>query len=126
MPTAERASTATIAKALATDVVCVLVFCAIGRRSHAEGLTLTGVAETAWPFLTGTGVGWLLARAWRTPVSPAPTGLVVWVCTVVVAMLLRKATSQGTATSFIVVASITTAVLLLGWRGAAALVARRS
>jgi Protein of unknown function (DUF3054) len=128
MPTAERPSTATatVAKALTADVVCVLVFCAIGRRSHAEGLTVSGIAETAWPFLTGTGVGWLLARAWRAPVSPVPTGLVVWVCTVVVAMLLRKATSQGTAASFIVVASITTAVLLLGWRGVATLAARRS
>lgn len=124
--TAEHPSTSTAAKAFAADVVCVLVFCAIGRRSHAEGLTVSGIAETAWPFLTGTGVGWLLARAWRTPVSLAPTGLVVWVCTVVVAMLLRKATSQGTATSFIVVASITTAVLLLGWRAVAQLVARRS
>ncbi|PRC45182.1 DUF3054 domain-containing protein [Mycobacterium sp. ITM-2017-0098] len=126
MPTAERRSTATVAKALVADVVCVLVFCAIGRRSHAEGLTVSGIAETAWPFLTGTGVGWLLARGWRSPTALAPTGLVVWVCTVVVAMLLRKATSQGTATSFIVVASITTAVLLLGWRGAVQLAARRS
>jgi hypothetical protein len=126
MPTAERPATATVAKALTADVVCVLVFCAIGRRSHAEGLTVSGIAETAWPFLTGTGVGWLLARAWRAPVSPVPTGLVVWVCTVVAAMLLRKATSQGTAASFIVVASITTAVLLLGWRGVATLAARRS
>ncbi|MGZ8803446.1 MAG: DUF3054 family protein, partial [Mycobacterium sp.] len=40
------------------------------------------------------------------------------------AMLLRKATSQGTAVSFIVVASLTTAVLLLGWRAAARLITR--
>ena len=46
--------------ALFTDVVCVIVFCTIGRRSHAEGLTVAGIAQTAWPFLAGTGVGWLL------------------------------------------------------------------
>lgn len=126
MPTADSTPPATVAKALAADVVCILVFCAIGRRSHAEGLTLAGIAETAWPFLTGAGTGWLLARGWRSPVSLAPTGLVVWACTVVVAMLIRKATAQGTATSFIVVASIVTAVLLLGWRGAATLVTRRA
>ncbi len=101
---------------MAADVVCVVVFCAIGRRSHAEGLTLAGVAETAWPFLSGTAVGWLLSRAWRNPAAVAPTGVAVWVCTVVVGMLLRKLTSAGVAPSFIVVASITTAVLLLGWR----------
>ena len=127
MPNADRPPAATtVTKALAADVLCVLVFCTIGRRSHAEGLTLGGIAETAWPFLTGTAAGWLLIRGWRNPAAAVPTGIVVWVCTVVVAMLLRKATAQGTATSFIVVASITTAVLLLGWRGAVQLAARRA
>lgn len=111
--------------ALIADIVCVIVFCTIGRRSHAEGLTVSGIAQTAWPFLTGTAVGWLVIRGWRQPFSVVPTGLAVWVCTVVVGMLLRKATSAGVATSFVVVASVSTAVLLLGWRGAAALLRRR-
>ncbi|GAB3229728.1 DUF3054 domain-containing protein [Mycolicibacterium hippocampi] len=119
MRNGERPSARVAAGALAADVVCVVVFCTIGRRSHAEGLTVSGIVETAWPFLTGTAVGWVLSRGWQRPTSLAPTGLVVWVCTVVVAMLLRKATSQGTAVSFIVVASVTTAVLLLGWRALA-------
>ena len=102
--------------ALATDVVCVIVFCAIGRRSHAEGLTVSGIAETAWPFLVGTAAGWLLSRGWRRPAALVPTGVTVWLCTVVAGMLLRKLTSAGTATSFIVVASLSTALLVLGWR----------
>jgi Protein of unknown function (DUF3054) len=110
--------------ALLTDVVCVIVFCTIGRRSHAEGLTVAGIAQTAWPFLAGTGVGWLLIRGWRQPFTVIPTGVVVWVCTVVVGMLLRKATSAGVQASFVVVASIVTAVLLLGWRVVAALFRR--
>ena len=111
--------------ALLADVVCVLVFCAIGRRSHAEGITVAGVAETAWPFLTGTAVGWLAGAGWRRPDALAPTGVVIWLCTVVVGMLLRKATSAGTAVSFVVVASLSTAILLLGWRVGAAVLARR-
>ncbi|MFN8032499.1 MAG: DUF3054 domain-containing protein [Mycobacterium sp.] len=111
-----RNSTRPAALAFLADVVLVVVFCAIGRRSHAEGLTLAGIAETAWPFLSGTLVGWLLARAWRAPTAVAPSGVVVWVSTIVVGMLLRKATSQGVATSFIVVAALVTALLLLGWR----------
>lgn len=107
------------------DVLAVLVFCAAGRRSHAEGLTAAGIAETAWPFLVGTAVGWLLSRGWRRPTAVAPTGVVVWVSTVVVGMLLRKATSAGVAASFVVVASLVTALLLLGWRVVAAVVARR-
>jgi hypothetical protein len=101
---------------LAVDIACVLLFCAIGRRSHAEGITLAGVAQTAWPFLSGTAAGWLLSRGWRRPTALVPTGVTVWVATVIVGMLLRKASSQGVAASFVVVASLVTAVLLLGWR----------
>jgi Protein of unknown function (DUF3054) len=107
------------------DVVGVLVFAAVGRRSHAEGLTVAGVAETAWPFLVGTAVGWLFSRGWRRPTAVVPTGLVVWVCTVAIGMLLRKATSAGVAGSFVVVASAATAVVLLGWRVAVAALRRR-
>ncbi|MET0995742.1 MAG: DUF3054 domain-containing protein [Mycobacterium sp.] len=111
--------------AVVADVICIVVFCTIGRRSHAEGLSVAGIAETAWPFLAGTAVGWLLARGWRRPVALVPTGVVVWVCTIVVGLLLRKVTSQGVAPSFIVVASLVTAALLLGWRAVARPLTRR-
>src|SRR4051794_37398944 len=113
--------------ALATlaDIVGIVVFCVIGRRSHAEGLTAAGVAETAWPFLMGTAVGWLAARAWRHPTAVVPTGVVVWLCTIVVGMPARRATSAGVAVSFVIVASVATAVLLLGWRLLAAGIRRR-
>jgi hypothetical protein len=110
---------------LATDVIGVLVFCAVGRRSHAEGLSITGVASTAWPFVTGTVIGWLASRGWRRPTAVVPTGVVVWLCTVVVGMLLRKASSAGVAASFVVVASTVTAALLLGWRVGVGLALRR-
>ena len=104
---------------LGIDVACVLVFCAIGRRSHDEGLNVAGIATTAWPFLSGTAVGWLASRAWRRPAAVYPTGVVVWLCTVALGMLLRKVTAAGVAGSFVVVASTVTAVLLLGWRAIA-------
>jgi hypothetical protein len=110
---------------LGVDAGCVLVFCAVGRRSHDEGLDVAGVATTAWPFLAGTAIGWLLARGWRRPTAVAPTGIVVWVCTVAVGMVLRKVSSAGVAVSFVVVASSVTAVLLLGWRAALQVVSRR-
>jgi hypothetical protein len=113
------------AAAFAADVVCVVLFATIGRRSHAEGLTITGIAETAWPFVSGAVVGWLLSTGWRRPLTLLPTGVVVWVCTVALGMLLRRLTSAGTASSFIVVASLSTAVLLLGWRAAVGRLRRR-
>ncbi len=102
---------------LGIDVGCVLVFCAVGRRSHDEGLNVAGIAATAWPFLSGTVLGWVVSRAWRRPTAVYPTGVVVWLCTVAAGMLLRKTTSAGVAASFVVVASTVTALLLLGWRG---------
>src|SRR6185369_8390987 len=116
------------AAALLADVVAVLVFCAIGRRSHDEGLSLTSIAETAWPFLTGTVAGWLLSRGWRRPTALVPTGVVVWVCTVAVGMALRKSgvagADHGVTASFVVVAATATAVLLLGWRAGVRAAAR--
>ena len=41
------------------DIVIVLVFVAIGRTAHAHGVTIAGLASTAWPFLARLAVGWL-------------------------------------------------------------------
>lgn len=116
----------TVFFALAADAACVVLFTTVGRRNHDEGLTLAGIAETSWPFLVGAGVGWLLARGWRRPTAVTPSGLTVWLCTVAVGMLLRRATSEGTALSFVVVASLATGVLMLGWRVAVAALRRRA
>ena len=118
-------STKHVWPAVVADAACVIVFCAIGRRSHAEGVTVAGVAQTAWPFLVGGTVGWFASRGWRRPLAIAPTGIAVWVCTIAVGMLLRKANSGGVAVTFVAVASVVTAVLLLGWRALAGLVSRR-
>ncbi len=125
MPIDSSEQTRTALTALATDVACLIVFAAIGRRSHDEGLNVIGIAETAWPFVSGALAGWVLSLGWRRPYSLIPTGVAVWVCTIVLGMLLRKLTSAGVAPSFIVVASISTAVLLLGWRAAIHVMIRR-
>jgi len=111
-----------VAVAAACDVVAVLLFVALGRRSHDEGgNVVAGVLSVAAPFLIALAVGWAAARAWRAPMAWR-TALVVWPVTVAVGMLLRRFVfDRGAATSFIVVATIATGVLLLGWR----LVARR-
>jgi DUF3054 family protein len=126
MQTDERVLARPAALAVLADLACVVLFCTIGRRSHAEGLSVAGIDGTAWPFLTGTAAGWVLARGWRRPLALTPTGVVVWACTVAVGMLLRKASSQGVAVSFVVVASLVTATLLLGWRAVALLVTRKT
>ncbi|OBH19684.1 DUF3054 domain-containing protein [Mycolicibacter terrae] len=111
---------------LGVDLVAVLIFCALGRRSHDEGITLAGLAATAWPFLSGTILGWLLSRGWLRPTALVPTGVIVWISTVLIGMALRAATAAGVAWTFVLVASTVTAVFLLGWRAVFALVARRA
>lgn len=123
MPADRRAAPAALA-ALTVDLACVAVFAAAGRRSHDEGVSLAGVTDTAWPFLTGAALGWLLSRGWRHPAAVVPTGITVWVCTVAVGMLMRRATSAGTAPGFILVAALVTGVLLIGWRAAVTAVRR--
>ena len=105
------------------DVALVLLFAAVGRRSHAEGLDVAGVLRTAVPFLVGTAAGWLLASLTLDsgPRSLA-FGAVGLACTVVVGMLLRRVAGEGTALSFVLVATSVLAVLLLGWRAVATLV----
>jgi hypothetical protein len=97
---------------LALDVAVVLVFAVLGRRSHEEGGGLAGVGDTAWPFLVGLLIAHLAMRgsaSWRA-------GLVVWVCSVATGMVLRQLTGDGTAFSFVLVATGFLGAGLVGWR----------
>jgi hypothetical protein len=123
-PPVARVRPRTILLALLLDIVLVVGFAALGRASHDSDV-FGGLWLTAWPFLVGLGVGWLVMTAWRAPDAPVRTGLGVWAATVVGGMLLRAASGQGTALPFIIVATVTLLVLLVGWRLIAALVTRR-
>jgi len=82
--------------------------------------------EVAAPFLIGAAVGWGASRGWRAPTSLA-TGAAAWAGALAVGMVLRNlAWDRGTAPSFVVVAAIALAVLLLGWRLVLRLRARRA
>jgi len=113
----------TIALALGLDISLVIAFAAIGRASHDSDV-LAGLLRTAWPFLVGLAVGWLVTFAWRVPTAPVRTGLGVWAATVIGGMLLRAASGQGTALPFIIVAGVTLLAALVGWRVVAALIER--
>lgn len=117
------------ALALLLDVVLVFVFAAIGRATH-DGDVLgpfgSGLATTAWPFVAALLIGWLVTRAWRRPSAVVRTGLPVWAITVALGMVLRGLSGQGIAVAFVIVATLTLALLLLGWRGIARLASRSS
>lgn len=119
-----------LAVAACCDLIALVVFVAIGRRSHDEAESVAGFLHTLWPFVVGAAVGWAIAYAVTRsrgflPSRIVPDGLVIWVSTVIVGMVLRVVSDQGTAVSFVIVASIATGVLLVGWRGLAAVADRR-
>lgn len=123
--TPQATATRTWAAAAATDVVLIMVFAAVGRDAHHRGDVLTGVLLTAWPFLLGAAAGWGAARAWRNPLSPVRAGIAVWLGALIGGMLLRAATGQSVVLPFVIVATLSLAVLLLGWRLVTALIRRR-
>lgn len=112
---------------IAGDVVAVLAFAAIGRASHAEGITLSGLAHTAWPFLVGLAVGWIVILAARLRGEQVwPAGVVVWGSTVVIGLALRGLSGAGLSGLFPVIAGISLAVVLLAPRAIASFVSGRS
>ena len=123
--TARPAARPEILRAVVLDAALVIVFVLIGRASHGEDLAPSGVLGTAWPFLAAGVVGWIVARAWRAPSRVVPTGLLVWGVTIVVGMVLRALTGEGVVVPFVITTAIILGILLLGWRGIAAVASRR-
>jgi hypothetical protein len=98
------------------DVLAVLIFVAIGRRSHEQANSISGLLQTAAPFLIALAVSWVVL-ALTKPTGTLVPALVVWAVTVGGGMLLRNvAFSEGTAVSFIIVTTITLFVLIVGAR----------
>lgn len=110
------------------DLLLVVAFAAIGRASHEQGVFGPGglgLLQTSWPFAAALVLGWILTLAWRRPAAPVRTGLGVWAVTVIGGMLLRTASDQGTALPFVIVATVTLLLMLVGWRVIATLLSRR-
>lgn len=106
---------------LLLDAVAVIVFAAIGRESHAEGVAVLGVLEVAAPFLVGAAVAAAAGRTWRDPLAWS-AGLATWAGAAVLGLALRAALLGRLPVSFAVVATVALGVLILGWRGVARLV----
>jgi hypothetical protein len=122
MPSAAPTSRVTLLAA-AADAVAVVVFAAVGRLSHGVTDDLLGLLGTAAPFGVGLAAAWATPLVRRDPVA-LRAGAVAVVCTAGLGLLLRAGFTGRLPLSFAVVATVSLAVLLLGWRGLAALVSR--
>ncbi|WP_426184090.1 DUF3054 domain-containing protein [Microbacterium sp. TWP3-1-2b2] len=115
-----------VALVVIIDVILVSVFCTIGRLSHAEGVLsdIPGLLNTTWPFLVALLVAHAVMLIRRTPADRMLPGAVIWAVTVVVGLSLRALSGQGTALAFMIVATLTLALFLIGWRAVVALARR--
>jgi len=107
--------------AAAVDLIAVALFVVIGRASHRHAETAAGVASTAWPFAVGLGSGWALVallgrRGTRVDPSTLASGAAICAATVAGGMVLRVVAGQGTAPSFVGVATGFLGALMLGGR----------
>ncbi|CAN7386276.1 DUF3054 domain-containing protein [Arthrobacter sp. LjRoot14] len=116
-PTPVRAATRNEAVLAAlADTVLILAFAAIGRDAHQRGDVITGVLSTAWPFLAGGAIAWLVLRVWRGPLRVWPEGIAVWLGAVALGMVLRAVTGQTVVLPFVIVATLSLGVFLVGYR----------
>ena len=115
---------APLAAGLAT--ASVVLFVAIGKREHEQDTAIAGLVSTAAPFLIGPLVAWVGFPVRQRP-PPATPGLFVWPVTLVIGMVLRNVVfGDGTATSFVIVATGFLGMMFVGWRALLGLYDRRT
>lgn len=107
------------------DLLLVAVFAALGRRSHTEGLDAAGILGTAGPFLIALAIFSCITMVWREPNRIWPHGIVTWIGTVALGLIIRVVGGDTAATPFIIVATIVLGIFLLGRRAIATLLTRR-
>ena len=108
--------------AIAADYVAIAVFALLARAAHQTEempFNFTGWLSTLWPFALGVTLGWLIARDNK--------GGIIWPVTVITGLVIWGIRNQSIPHwSFIIVATTMSALLMLGWRGIAKLVSKRS
>jgi hypothetical protein len=98
------------------DIAAVLVFVGVGRSVHAHGLSVAGMASTAWPFLCGLGGAWVALTLRGDDGTSVWDGVVATISTVAIGMTLRVVSGQGTAFAFVLVALGFLGAAMTGWR----------
>lgn len=113
--------------AIAMDTLAIAVFALLARIAHQTDempLNLTGWLSTLWPFLVGVALAWVIVT-FAGKAEGARSGVLIWLITVATGLTIWGMKNQQLPHwSFIVVASVMSALLMLGWRGVARLIKR--
>ena len=110
-------ATSTAIKAAAADVLAIVVFVVLGRRSHDESESFGEVLKVIAPFAIALAAAWIASRAWKRPLDAWSTGIALWLGTAGGGLLLRRFLFQrSTAFGFVIVGSAFLLGALVGWR----------
>jgi hypothetical protein len=112
--------------AFGADLLVLVVFVLVGRRSHDEGSGLGGFVRVWWPFAVALVVATLVSGVWRAPLEWR-RAIVTWLVTVALGMALRIAVQgRDFKPTFVIVTTVFVGAGMLGWRAVARRVAARS
>jgi hypothetical protein len=115
-----------IAASAAADLAAVAIYVLVGRLSHDESVSASGLLSTGWPFLIGIVGGYIGIALTRWPALSLRGGAVITVKTFVIGLVLRYGVAEdATPFSFVVVTIVVLAALMLGWRIVTLAVLRR-
>lgn len=110
--------------ALIVDVIAIAVFALLARIAHqtdAMPLNVAGWLSTWWPFLLGVLLSWGLIGGLKLDGHRVfPAGVLAWVVTAVVGLGIWSFRNGAVPHwSFVLVATVMSGLLLLGWRAVA-------
>ena len=101
------------------DLLVLVVFVLVGRRSHDEGSGLEGFLRVWWPFAVALVVATIVSGTWRAPLEWR-RAIVAWLVTVALGMVLRIAVQgRDFKPSFVIVTTVFVGAGMLGWRAVA-------
>ena len=113
--------------AIALDTLAIAVFALLARIAHQTDempLNFTGWLSTLWPFLVGVALAWVIVTL-AGKAEGARNGVFIWLITAATGLIIWGIKNQQLPHwSFVVVASVMSALLMLGWRGIGRLLAR--
>ncbi|MFD5822919.1 DUF3054 domain-containing protein [Nesterenkonia xinjiangensis] len=112
---------------LLLDAALIILFAALGNRTHLSGLGLVDILSTASPFLLAWALSAAALRTWHRPSRLWPDGVIILIATVTLGMALRVVLGLGGApVSFVLVTAGVLTTFLLGRRLLTGLLVSRS
>ena len=115
---------------LVADLVAVFAFATLARMAHrGDGLALSleGILSTYWPFALGVVVAFIVMVAAKWDGGKIrPAGITAWVITVVIGLVIWGIRNAAIPHwSFIIVATVMSGLLMLGWRAIVGALSKR-